>query len=75
VALTFEQILAEARKLPPEEQERLAVELQEASDESEAIELAWRDEVVRRVRRVDAGESTVRDAGEAGRELLKKLGY
>ena len=71
-----EELLAMARRLPREERLRIAEELQRddaahASPEMAAeVEAAWRDEVLRRVRRFLDGETKMLD-GEAVYQRLR----
>jgi hypothetical protein len=71
-----EELLAMARRLPREERLRIAEELQRdegahsSSEASAEVEAAWRDEVLRRVRRFLDGETTMLD-GEAVYQRLR----
>jgi putative addiction module component (TIGR02574 family) len=56
VALTYDQILAEALKLPAEEQERLVDYLSSSLDSSE-LSPEWRAELTRRIERIERGQA------------------
>jgi putative addiction module component (TIGR02574 family) len=68
-SVTREQLEAEARNLPRDERARLAEALIASLEEEAEIELAWRQEVRRRIQELDAG--TVQAI--PGEEVLAEL--
>lgn len=69
------KILQEALALPDEERRLIAIELRdslEPADSAEEVDAAWRDEIVRRAKRVDSGESVLLDGNEVYRRLRAK---
>jgi len=69
------KILQEALALPDEERRLIAIELRdslESADSAEEVDAAWRDEIVRRARRVDSGESVLLDGDEVYHRLRAK---
>jgi hypothetical protein len=71
---TVDQILAEARELPADQRERLVDVLAADLDQAE-LSPEWRQEIRRRIRRLESGEGQTRDAHQVCDELLRKLGY
>jgi putative addiction module component (TIGR02574 family) len=74
MALTKEQILAEAMSLPPDERSHVAEELWLSVDEAtkEEIDAAWLAEIRRRVAAVDSGAMKTIPAEELLAELRAK---
>lgn len=69
------KILEEALALPDEERRLIAIELRdslEPVDSADEVDAAWRDELVRRARRVESGESVLLDGDEAYQRLRAK---
>jgi hypothetical protein len=75
VARSYDQILAEARELSPDQQERLVDELAAGLDKTAELSPEWRREIRRRIHRLESGEVQTRDAHQVADELLHKLGY
>ncbi len=56
---SFEQIRNEVLELDPASQRRLAEEIEEHLSESESeVDAAWREEIKRRIDKIDRGEAT-----------------
>jgi putative addiction module component (TIGR02574 family) len=73
--LTPEELLEGALQLPKEQRLRLAEQLLEsAGDEGwpEDLHPAWRDEIARRLDKLDRGEAVLHDHDDVMRELLSK---
>jgi hypothetical protein len=73
VARTLKQVLADARKLSPEDQAVARAELDDPQDDPRSVEQAWREEVVRRVEEVERGEVELLDADQALTKLKKRF--
>lgn len=69
-----EELLAMARRLPRDARLRIASELQRDldGDAPDDVETAWRDEVVRRIRRFLEGETTMLDGDAVYQRLRSK---
>jgi putative addiction module component (TIGR02574 family) len=76
MALTREQIVAEAMALPPEERSRVAEELWLSVDAAtqEEIDTAWLTEIRRRIAAVDSGQMKTLPADQVFAELRAKHG-
>lgn len=69
------KILEEALALPDEERRLIAIELRdslEPTDSADEVDAAWRDELVRRARRIETGESVLLDGNEVYQRLRAK---
>ncbi len=76
VSSKLAEITQEALRLPDEEQLRLArtlLERSEASGDSE-VDVAWEDEIERRIRSIDAGIAKSRPFSEVVAEVDRQLG-
>jgi hypothetical protein len=73
VARTLKQVLADARKLSPEDQAAARAELEAPQDDPRAVEQTWREEVVRRVEEVERGDVELLDADRALSKLKKRF--
>jgi putative addiction module component (TIGR02574 family) len=71
--LTYQQIVAEAMKLPPQERADLADRLWISVDVPEAVAAAWDAEIERRIAQVDAGEVETIPFEQVLAELRAKL--
>jgi len=72
-----DEILDRALKLPEAERRYLVEKLRETvQDEEPPAELspAWREEIARRLDRMDRGEAVLHDGDEVLRELMSKYG-
>ena len=69
-----EEVLAMAKKLPREDQLRIAEELKREASQLPAaqIEAAWSDEIVRRVEALERGEVELVDANEVFASIRAK---
>lgn len=70
------KIIEEALALPKNELVRVVAELQdnvEASDSSDEVEAAWRDELVARLRSLKDGSAVLHDGDGVDAELAKIL--
>jgi len=70
------KVIEEALALPKEELLQVVAELQEsveATDSSDDIDTAWRDEIVRRLRSIEDGSALLHDGDDVERELSKIL--
>jgi len=74
VTSTAKKILDEALTLPEDERRRLAERLLDSvpRESAEEVDRAWDDEVLRRVRAAERGETEARDWDEANAELRTK---
>lgn len=73
MSLTYEQIVAEALKLPPQERADLADRLWISVDMPEAVAAAWDAEIERRIAQLDAGEVDTIPFEQVLAELRAKL--
>jgi putative addiction module component (TIGR02574 family) len=74
---TPEEILETALQLPKEQRLRLAEQLRESVEDEgwpDDLHPAWRDEIARRLDKLDRGEAVLHDGDETLRELLAKYG-
>jgi putative addiction module component (TIGR02574 family) len=69
MAITREQLEAEARRLPKEERARLAEALIASLDEEAEVEQAWVEEIRRRVAELRSGDVVPIPADEVFAEL------
>jgi len=69
MAITREQLEAEARRLPKEERARLAEALIASLDEEAEVERAWVEEIRRRVAELRSGDVVAIPADEVFAEL------
>lgn len=73
-----DKLLSEAMELPLSERERLVEGLiasfdADASEDVDAVELAWNAEVARRAEEVDVGRVTMRPGAEVFRSVREHL--
>lgn len=73
--MTVEQVESEALKLDPEARAKLAEKLLRSLDEmsDEDIQELWAEEAVRRDAEIDAGTTSLRDAGDVFRDARNRL--
>lgn len=75
MALTLDQLEAEAAKLSPDERSALIERLQELDEPADPeVQAAWDAEILRRIRQVDSGEVELLDGPTVMAELRKKYG-
>jgi putative addiction module component (TIGR02574 family) len=72
---TAQQILDEARQLPPDEREWLAefLLIKDESVSAAEVESAWGDEIKRRLDEIDAGEVEMIPGDEVMARMLDRL--
>jgi putative addiction module component (TIGR02574 family) len=70
---SFEELLAEALKLTPEERERLAMTLLSSMESRLEFEAEWIEEIERRAREIDEGLVETIPGDEVIREALDRL--
>lgn len=68
-ALTREELEVEARNLPRDERTRLVEALISSLDEESEIEVAWREEIRKRVAELDSGSVETLDGETVMSEL------
>lgn len=70
---TFDQILAEARALPAEQQERLVDELAAGLHKAADLSPEWKREIRRRIEQIEHGEVELIDGDQVLRELRERF--
>lgn len=74
----FSEVARDALELAPAQRRTLARILLETSDEGEAhspeVEAEWEDEIVRRLRAVEQGTVSSRNAGDVFADLDRRFG-
>jgi putative addiction module component (TIGR02574 family) len=73
VSAAAKQIFEAALKLDPAERERLAEALWQSVDNHDDIDVAWAEEIKKRIAAADAGEVDSTPWDEARDELLEEL--
>jgi hypothetical protein len=73
VPRTFDQILAEARELPTDQQERLVDELAATLHEASELSPEWKREIARRIGQIERGEVELLDGDQVLRELRERF--
>lgn len=75
MALTLDQLEAEAAKRSPDERSALIERLHELDEPADPeVQAAWDAEILRRIRQVDSGEVELLDGPTVMAELRKKYG-